>query len=114
MENFRGIGQAWVYEFPIKEALYPADDPNEVTEEMVRVACIEVHKRMMSFVAAPHTFTRPDTGDYRMPTYASSPLRVIAQRFKRLGESDNPDVNYFNHDMDLFYDWADANRVLCK
>jgi hypothetical protein len=38
----------------------------------------------------------------------------MAERFKKLGESNLPDANYFNHDMELLYDWADSNRVLIK
>jgi hypothetical protein len=104
MINYRGQGQPWLYELQLKDALYPGEDPDDITEEQVKAACIEVHKRLMDF----HDVAN------ELKLYGRIPLKVIAGRFERLGKSELVDVGYFNHDLDILYDWADSNRVLIK
>jgi hypothetical protein len=114
LQNFRGIGQPWRFELGLKDVLYPGKEPEDITENEVRHACVEVHKRLLEFAADPSRYARVGEADNRLPNYGRIPINAIAERFDRLGKSDLVDVMYFNNDLDLLYDWADANRVLIK
>jgi hypothetical protein len=114
MQNLRGLGQPWRYELALKDALYPGREPDDITEDEIKRACSEVHRRLMEFASAPEKYARAGETETRMPTYGRMPITAIAERFDRLGKSDLVDAMYFNNDLDLLYDWADGSRVLIK
>lgn len=113
-KNMRNLGQPWIFELKLKDALYPGTDPDDITEEQIRSACVQMHERLMAFHMEPFKFRRIGEPDVSMPNYGRVPLKAIAERFDRLGKSDLVDAMYFNQDLDLLYDWADVNRVLIK
>jgi hypothetical protein len=112
--NLRGLGQPWRFELPLKDVLYPTKQPEDITEDEIRRACGEVHKRLLEFAADPARYARDGEVETSLSRFGMMPISAIAERFARLGKSELLDVMYFNNDLDLLYDWADSNRVLIK
>jgi hypothetical protein len=98
-KNIRNIGRPWQFKFAMRDLLN-----DDTSSENARRVAEALAARIKSFLKQTNL----------LEPAAAKQGRLLAERLDRAAKNTDYDVDYFNHDLDVFWDWADDARILVE